>query len=108
MQTCLCPPPWGCIDSFKEQGTEQESTPSGKWEDIQVEGGNWGNDSLMSAALCNFFKYMIQRISLLWTFQTSEASQSCEYIDIPGEKTMKDKMEMRNGPLRSLDPNASS
>lgn len=61
MQTCLCPPLWGCIG----QGTEQESTPSSKWEDIQVGGGNWGNDSLMSTALCNFFKYMIQRISSL-------------------------------------------
>lgn len=57
MQTCL----WGCIG----QGTEQESTPSSKWEDIQVGGGNWGNDSLMSTALSNFFKYMIQRISSL-------------------------------------------
>lgn len=46
-------------------GTEQESTPSSKWEDIQVGGGNCGNDSLMSTALSSFFKYMIQRISSL-------------------------------------------
>lgn len=83
---------------------EQGRTSSSQWEDIQVSGGNWGNDSLMSSALSNFFKSMIQRIGLPWTFQTSEASQGHECRDIPGEKTMEDKMEMRNGLFRSLDP----
>lgn len=62
----------------------------------------------MSSALSNFFKSMIQRIGSSWTFQTSEASQNHECIDIPGEKTMEDKVEMRNGLFRSLDPNAGS
>jgi hypothetical protein len=51
---------------------------------------------------------MIQRIDSPWTFQSSEASQGCECIDIPGENTVEDKMEMRNGLFRSLDPNARS
>lgn len=88
--------------------TEQGSVPSSQWEDIQVRGGNWGNDSLTSSALSNFFKSMTQRIGLSWTFQTSEASQGHECIDIPGEKTMEDKMEIRNGLFRSLDPNSRS
>lgn len=62
----------------------------------------------MSSALSNFLKSMIQRIGSPWTFQTSEASEGHECIDIPGEKTMEDKMEMRNGLFRSLDPNARS
>lgn len=62
----------------------------------------------MSSALSNFFKSMIQRIGSSWTFQTNEASQDHECIDIPGEKTMEDKVEMRNGLFRSLDPNARS
>lgn len=77
-------------------------------EEIQVSGGNWGNDNLMSSALSNFFKFMIQRIGLPYTFQTSEVSQGHEYTDIPGEKTMEDIMEMRNALFRSLDPNARS
>lgn len=62
----------------------------------------------MNSALSNFFKFMIQRIGSPWTFQTSEVSQVLECIDIPREKTMEDKMEMRNGLFRSLDPNARS
>ena len=62
----------------------------------------------MSSALSNFFKSMIQRIGSSWTFQTNEASQDHECKDIPGEKTMEDKVEMRNGLFRSLDPNARS
>lgn len=84
------------------------NVPSSQWEDIQVSGGNWGNDNLMSSTLSNFFKSMIQRIGLPWTFQTSEASQGHEYSDIPGEKIMVDKVEMRNDLFRSLDPIANS
>lgn len=97
-----------CIQNLKGWWPKQGNAPSSKWEDIQVRGGSWGNDGLMSSAVSNVFKCMIQRIGLPWTFQPAEASQDHECKDIPGERTMEDKMEMRNGLFRSLDPNAKS
>lgn len=96
---------WGHVD---RAASLSGNAPSSQWEDIQVSGGNWGNDNLMSSTLSSFFKSMIQRIGLPWTFHTSEASQGHEYSDIPGEKTMADKVEMRNDLFRSLDPIAKS
>lgn len=74
--------------------------PSSKREDMQFR----GNQASDNAALSSFFKCVIQRIGSPWTFQTGEAFQGYECRNIPGEKTMEDKMEMWNGLFRSLDP----